>query len=209
MTTARYVTFLATTAVLLFAGCKKTADNTANYRTAINNHLATNQSCLWPQPQKFPVQVATSDSDKTAKYDALYNVGLLDRTSGDKKQLLGLINKLVTNYDLSAKGRSGWTVSIADPSTGNLCYGHREVSSIDQATASGNQPGATASIFYHYGFSSVPDWAKNGGVQTAFPDLARNLNGGQSTATLVDTNNGWIVKQGANGTSSSDGGIVQ
>ena len=207
MKTARSITLL-TAAALLFTGCKKTADNTGNYKTAINNYLATNQSCLWPEPQKFPVQVTTSDSDKTAKYDALYNQRLLDRTTGDKKELLGLIDKQVTNYDLSAKGRSSWIASSSDPGTGNLCYGHREVSSIDQATATGNQPGTTASVFYHYGFSSVPDWAKNPGLQTAFPDVPANLNGGTATATLIDTQNGWIVKQGPDGTSNVDGSIV-
>lgn len=209
MTTTRSITLFAASAVLLFAGCKKTADNTSNYKTAINNYLGTNISCLWPEPQKFPVQVTTSDSDKTAKYDALYNAGLLNRTTGDKKQLLGLINKQVTNYDLSDKGKSSWKASDSDPSTGNFCYGHREVSSIDQATATGDQPGATASIVYHYNFSSVPDWAKNAGVQTAFPGVGRNLAGGASTATLADTDHGWVVNKGSAGASNADGQIVQ
>ncbi len=209
MTPARSITLLTASAVLLFAGCKKTADNTSNYKAAINNYLATNISCLWAEPQKFPIQVNTSDSDKTAKYDALYNGGLLNRTSADKKQLLGLINKQVTNYDLSDKGRSSWTASKTDPSTGNFCYGHREVSSIDNATATGDQPGATASIAYHYGFSSVPDWAKNAGVQSAFPNVGRNLAGGTSTATLTDTDHGWVVNKGSVGASNADGQIVQ
>lgn len=210
MTTARSITlFAAASAVLLFTGCKKTADNTGNYKTAINNYLATNVSCLWPEPQKFPIQVNTSDSDKTAKYDALYNNGLLNRTTGDKKQLLGLIDKQVTNYDLSDKGKGSWKPADTDPSSGNFCYGHREVSSIDQATATGDQPGATASIAYHYGFSSVPDWAKNAGVQSAFPSVSRNLAGGTATATLTDTDHGWVVNKGTSGASNADGQIVQ
>lgn len=208
MKTVRSITLVAASAVLLFAGCKKTADNTSNYKTAINNYLGTNVSCLWSEPQKFPVQVDTSDSDKTAKYDALYNQGLLDRTTGDKKKLLGLVNKQVTNYDLSAKGKSAWTASNSDPSSGNFCYGHREVTSIDNANATGDQPGATATVAYHYDFSSVPDWAKNSGVQSAFPNVQRNLAGGASTATLTDTDNGWVVKQGSGGTSNADAGIV-
>ncbi len=208
MTTARSLTALAAAAALLFAGCKKTADNTGNYKTAINNYLGTNRSCLWPQSQKFPVQVDTSDADKTAGYDALYNQGLLNRTTGDKKKLLGLINKQVTNYDLSAKGRSSWTASNSDPSSGNFCYGHREVSSIDSAQATGNQPGATAAVAYRYTFSSVPDWARNAGVQTAFPDVSRNLAGGTATATLTDTANGWVVKAGSGGASNADTQIV-
>ena len=208
MKIARSITLLAASTALLFAGCKRTADNTSNYKTAINNYLGTNVSCLWPEPQKFPVQVDTSDSDKTAKYDALYNQGLLDRTTGDKKKLLGLINKQVTNYDLSAKGKSAWTASNTDPSSGNFCYGHREVTSIDSSNATGNNPGATATVAYRYDFSSVPDWAKNGGVQNAFPNVQRNLAGGSSSATLTDTDNGWVVKQGSGGTSNADSEIV-
>lgn len=201
---------IAATVLLLLAGCKKTADNTSNYKTAINNYLATNQSCLWPEPQKFPAQVGTSDQDKTAPFDALYDQGLLVRNTTEKKKLLGLVDKQVTNYDLSDKGRSSWTASKTDPSSGNFCYGHREVSSIDQATATGDQPGATASVAYHYDFSSAPGWAKDAGVQNAFPHVKENFAGGTATATLVDTNNGWVVKSGdGNAVSNSDGRIVQ
>ena len=209
MPPARSIALFAASAVLLFAGCKKTADNTSNYKTAINNYLATNISCLWPEPQKFPVQLNTSDSDKTAKFDALYNQGLLNRTTGDKKELLGLVSKQVTNYDLSDKGKGSWRASDADPSTGNFCYGHREVSSIDQTTVTGDQPGATAAIAYHYGFSSVPDWARNPGLQSVFPGIGRNLAGGASTATLTDTDHGWVVNKGSAGASNADRQIVQ
>ena len=203
------VTFALAAALVLCAGCKKTADNTSNYKSAINNYLATNQSCLWPEPQKFPVQVNT-DSDKTGGFDALYNQGLLVRTTAEKKKLLGLVDKQVTNYDLSPKGKSSWTASQSDPSTGNFCYGHREVSSIDTATVTGDGPGATASVAYHYTFTSVPDWAKDGGVQNSFPSVQRNLAGGVSTATLQDTSNGWVVQAPAgHSTSNADGSIVQ
>ncbi len=195
-------------ALLLAAGCKKTADNTSNYKTAINNYLGTNVSCLWPSPHKFPDQVDT-DSDKTAGYDALYNQGLLVRKTAEKKKLLGLVNKQVSDYDLSDKGKSSWTASKTDPSSGNFCYGHREVSSIDNATATGNQPGATASVAYHYTFSSVPDWAKDGGLQNSFPNLQRNLAGGTATANLKDTENGWVVDAGTGSSSNADGTIVQ
>lgn len=197
-------TLAVASAFLFAAGCKKTADNTSNYKTAINNYLATNKSCLWTSPHKFPDQVDT-DSDKTGEYDALYNQGLLVRKTTEKKELLGLKSKQVTDYDLSDKGRSSWTASQSDPSSGNFCYGHREVKSIDNATATGDQPGATASVAYHYDFSSVPDWAKDGGLQNAFPNVKRNLAGGTATASLKDTDNGWVVDQGSNGASNADG----
>ncbi len=159
---------------------------------------------------KFPVQIDTSNNDKTAAYDALYNQGLLNRTTGDKKKLLGLINKQVTNYDLSDKGRGSWTASQGDPSYGNFCYGHREVTSIDNTSATGDQPGATASIMYHYDLASVAGWARDGGIQNAFPAVKENLAGGQATATLTDTSNGWQVQAPAQrDTSNSGGNVVQ
>ena len=203
-------TLLCASALLLAAGCKKTADNTANYKGAINSYLSQNQSCLWPEPVKLPVQVNTSDAEKTAGYDALYNQGLLNRTSSDKKKLFGLVNKQVTTYDLSDKGRGSWTASQGDPSYGNFCYGHREVTTVDSATATGDQPGATASVMYHYDFASAAGWAKDGGVQNAFPDVKENLAGGQGTATLLDTPNGWQVQAPAKHlTSDVDGKVVQ
>lgn len=135
--------------------------------------------------------------------------GLLVRKTEEKKKLLGLVDKQVTDYDLSDKGKSSWTASQTDPSTGNFCYGHREVSSIDTATATGDQPGATASVAYHYDFSSAPGWAKDGGVQNAFPNVQRNLAGGTATATLRDTQSGWVVEAPKAGTSNADGSIVQ
>ena len=209
-TYAYRATIAATAAMLCLAGCKKTADNTANYKSALNTYLSQNASCLWAQPVKFPVQVGTADANKTAGYDALFNQGLLARTSGDKKQLLGLIDKQVTNYDLTPKGQGVWKASPGDPSYGNLCYGHREVSSIDQSTATGDQPGATASVAYHYGFTSVPDWARDAGVQNAFPNVRANLAGGAATATLLDTSSGWQVQAPAKGNvSNADGSVVQ
>ncbi len=203
-------TVVAAGALLLFSGCNKKADNTGNYKSAINTYLTQNQSCLWQDPVKFPVQVNTSDTDKTAGYDALYNQGLLNRTTGEKRKLLGFVDKQVTNYDLSDKGRSSWTASQSDPSYGNFCYGHREVTTIDNTSTTGDQPGATASVMYHYDLASVAGWAKDGGVQNAFPGVRADLAGGQGTATLIDTNNGWQVQAPAkHSTSDANGKVVE
>ncbi len=202
-------TLALATVFLLASGCKRTSDHTLEYRNAIDTYLATNQSCLWPQPQKLPVQLATS-SDQTGAFDALYNQGLLVRTTAEKKQLLGLIDKQVTNYDLSPQGKRSWIASQTDPSTGNFCYGHRVITAIDSSTATGDQPGATASVAYHYTFTAVPPWARDGGIQNAFPNVQRNLLGGIATATLQDSQNGWIVQAHAvHSTSNADGSIVQ
>lgn len=197
-------------AALLFAGCKKTADNTLNYKSAINTWYASNPSCLWDASKQLPHQVTTADTDKTTHYDALFDQGLLTRVSGDKKALLGLISKQVTTYDLSEKGRSAWTADTAQPGFGNFCYGHREVSSIDSATPNNGQPGATTVVTFHYTFTGAPDWAKAAETQTAFPRIQTDMAGGSATATLIDTPNGWQVQTPTHKpVTNADGKIVE
>ena len=128
----------------LFAGCKKTADNTMNYKSAINSYYSAHPACLWQQPKQFPVQVGASDTDKTAPYDALVDQGLLMRSTSEKK--IVIVSKRETNYDLSSNGRSAWTADPNQPGFGNFCYGHRSVMSIDNATPNNGQPGAMATV---------------------------------------------------------------
>ncbi len=200
-------------ALLLAGGCKKTADNTSNYKAAIDAFYSAHPACLWDTPQKFPVQVDASDNSKTSRYDALFDQGLLTRTTGEKKVLI-VASKQVTNYDLSDKGRSAWTADITQPGYGNFCYGHRSVSSIDSSTPNNGQPGATTQVSYRYSFSGAPGWAQAAETQNAFPEVKNDLAGnGTGTATLQDTSNGWQVTQmsglGAHLVTGADGKIVE
>ena len=196
---------------LLFAGCKKTADNTLNYKSAINTYYSAHPACLWSQPKQFPVQAETSDTIKSQTFDALLVHGLLTRTPGDKKKLLGLVDKQVNNYDLSDKGRSAWTADTTQPGFGNFCYGHRSVSSIDSATPNNGQPGATSTVNYRWTFDGAPDWAKSAEVQNVYPNVRTNLAGnGTSAKTLVDTNDGWQVQPSTgNSATAADGSVVE
>src|SRR6187402_1465866 len=110
------------TAAFLVTGCKKTDDNKLNFTNAINTYYAAHPACLWDQPVKFPVQVTTSDTSKTAGYDALVDQGLLQRTTAEKKVFI-IASKQVTNYDVSDKGRAAWTTDPTQPGYGNFCYG--------------------------------------------------------------------------------------
>jgi hypothetical protein len=209
MTPLRKITLCAT-ALLLIAGCKKTTDNTLNYKAAINAYYSANPSCLWSHSQQFPTQVAASNNDQTAPFAALVDQGLLTRTTSEKKIII--ISKQEINYDLSDKGRSNWTADPSQPGYGNFCYGHRSVQSIDSSTPNNAQPGATTVVNYHYTFSGAPDWAKAAETQTAFPRLQADLSGsGTASATLVDTTNGWSVQTPppSSTTTPADGKIVQ
>jgi hypothetical protein len=207
---------LGATALLLIAGCKKTTDNTSNYKAAIDGWYSAHPACLWSSPQQFPTQVAASNTDQAAPFAALVDQGLLTRTTSEKKIII--ISKQEVNYDLSDKGRSAWTADANQPGYGNFCYGHSSVSSIDNATPNNAQPGATTVVSYHYGFSGAPDWAKTAEMQNAFPQLKTDLSGnGTASATLVDTSNGWQVQTpppsnfhtDSNPATPADGKIVQ
>ena len=198
-------------AAMLATGCKKTADNTLNYKSALDTYYTAHPSCLWPQPMQFPAQVDASDTAKTSPYDALYDQGLLTRTSDEKKVFI-VASKRVTNYDLSDKGRSTWTADTTQPGFGNFCYGHRTTQSIDSALPNSGQPGATTQVSYHFGFSGAPAWAQAAETQNAFPQVKDDLANGSATATLIDTNNGWQVQPPATSSqpvTGADGKIVE
>ena len=199
--------------VLVASGCKKTADNSVNYRSAINAYYASRPACLFADPVKLPAQQRTKDNPATAPYDALVDQGMLARTTDEKKKLL-VFSEQVTNYDLSDKGRAAWTASQTQPGYGNFCYGTRTVSSIDSATPASDQPGATTTVSYHAGISGAPGWATAAETQTAFPQVATDVASGIGTAVLQNTTNGWVVTKGPAGAgkvkaTSADGKIVE
>jgi hypothetical protein len=198
----------------LAAGCSKKADNSINYTSAINTYYSAHPACLFSQPTQFPTQKTTSDTSSTAPFDALVDQGLLVRTTAEKKVLI-IASKQVTNYDLSANGRSAWTPDTNQPGFGNFCYGHRKVSTIDSSTPTTSDPGATTQIAYHYTFSDAPSWATAAETKTAFPQVVTDLSGPQaSTATLTNTSSGWQVTSTPDThtgtpTTAADGKIVQ
>jgi hypothetical protein len=193
---APYFFSLFCASLLLVPGCNKQTNSNANYEAAINDYYKAHPSCLWSQPKKFPVQAATSDDAKTQGYDALTDAGLLTRTTGEKKVLI-VASKQVNNYDVSDKGRSTWTSDSTQPGYGNFCYGHRDVTSIDNVTTGADNSGnKTAQVNYHYKISDAAPWANTAEMKTAFPDLASALSAPQTdTAALVMTGDHWQIKQ--------------
>ncbi len=198
--------------MLILAGCNKKADNSINYKSAINSYYSAHPSCLFSQPVQFPAQKTTSDQSSTAPYDALVDQGLLVRTTAEKKVFI-VASKQVTNYDLSSTGRSAWTADTTEPGFGNFCYGHRSVSSLDSSTPTSSDAGATTQVSYHYSISDAPSWASAAETKNAFPNVASDLAGPQAaSATLTNTANGWQVTTAPDGktpASSADGKIVQ
>jgi hypothetical protein len=196
------------TIILLVVGCNKKEDNTTNLTSAINTYYSAHPACLWADPLKFPVQAETSDTSKTAVYDALVDQGLLVRTTAEKKKMI-IASKQVNNYDLSDKGRSAWTADVNQPGYGNFCYGHRKVTSIDSSTPTTSAAGATTQVIYHYTLTDSPAWATAAETQNAYPQLRSELAGPQTgQATLTNTNNGWQVSAVRSARSATTGGQI-
>ncbi len=181
--------------LLLTAGCssKKTASKD-NFKKAIGNYYNAHPECVWSSPVKFPVEADPNKGDQTAGYDALTDAGLLTRTSAQKKVFI-FGSKQVNDYDLSSKGRSDWTPDAKQPGYGNFCFGHRDVTTIDDFTTSNDNNGAqVANVGYHYSISGISDWAESNEMKTAFPTIQAGISGAKvDKATLINTDNGWQV----------------
>ena len=176
-------------------GCNKHVDNTIHFTDAINTYYAAHPVCLWQSSMKFPAQADTKDTSKTAGFDALVDQGMLSRTTAEKKVMI-VASKQVTNYDLSDQGRSAWVADVDMPGSGNFCYGHRKVSTIDSSTPASSERGATTQVAYHYTLADAAAWATAEETQNAFPQIRQNLSGPQTgTATLIETNEGWKMAQ--------------
>ena len=177
---------------MLAAGCNRGNNTDLDYKTAINDHFKAFPTCIWSQSKKFPVQAATADDSKTEGYDALTQEGLLTRTTAEKKVFI-VASKQVNNYDLSDQGRTSWTPDSSQPGYGNFCYGHREVTSIDNSTLGTNETGAkTVDVAYHYQIANVANWANSPEMKTAYPNLAAALGSNPSDrAILMVTGDHW------------------
>jgi hypothetical protein len=174
----------------LAAGCSSKKDaNKTNFKDAINTYYSAHPECLWTTAVKFPTRADTSDTSKTAGYDALTDQGMLARAQDSRKVFI-FGTKQVSDYDLTDKGRAAWTADPQQPGFGNFCYGHRDVTSVDDLTANGG----TGTANYHYQLGGVASWADNAEVKTAFPAVQANLAGPMSDkANLVLGDNGWVM----------------
>lgn len=186
---------LLASSCLFLAGCSsKKAATKENFKSAIGNYYNAHPECIWSSPVKFPVEADPKAGDQTAGYDALTDAGLLTRSTAQKKVFI-FGSKQVNDYDLSSKGRSIWTPDQTQPGYGNFCFGHRDVTAVDDFTTSNDNNGAQiANVDYHYTISGVADWAKSTEMKTAFPTIQADLSGAKvDKATLINTDDGWQV----------------
>ena len=132
--------------------------------------------------QSFRVEERTQEVINLDKQrmDAMMKAGLLKEPTEDK-------SIHVEVYDLTAAG---------ERAAGNFCYGHREITSIDNFTPPTKAANGMlqSQVAYHYKMMDVPVWAKTDDMLKAFPEMAKALAGdatGQNT--LANAGVGWQV----------------
>jgi hypothetical protein len=177
------------------AGCKKNANDTTAFKSALNAHM---RAARLPGGAHQVSGQADTSNDEQTKHDALTDAGLLARKAEEKKRFL-VGSKSVNNYDLSEQGRSVWTPDTTQPGYGNFCFGHPEVSSIDGYTPTDDSQ-THYSVTYHVVLGSVSSWQNMAEVKNTFPKVSAETSGQYITMVArTKTANGWRVKnvQGA------------
>jgi hypothetical protein len=190
-------------AVALGSGCKKNEVDKGAFKSAINNYLSAKQTCLWTEPIKLPVQADTKNDEQTKGFDALTDAGMLTRASAEKKRFL-VGSKQVNNYDLSDQGRAKWTADASQPGYGNFCYGHAEVTSIDNYTPA-TDDATQYTVTYRYETNSLPAWVNTAEMKTAFPKLNDATAPQAGTANLTKSSDGWMVQNAQPAASGATG----
>jgi hypothetical protein len=164
-------------ATFLLSACNtKTTPTPENFAAALNAWFPDHPDCLLTGSIHFPFE--TGDPVLIKQMDALTTAQILELHRAPMLH--------VTRYVLTPAGTRAGT---------HLCFGHREIKSIDSWT-----PPATANGFsetqvsYHYTLMDTPIWAKTPEVVAAFPKLAEELSGNATDrATLALTRVNWSV----------------
>jgi hypothetical protein len=174
-------------------GCGKRVDQ-ADFTSAINKSFVGHHECVWPEPIKLPARADISKDEKIRVYKALTDAGLLIRGSAEAERSLGG-SRQVFKYELSDKGHAAWIPEPNEPGYGNFCFGHFNVTAIDDATPDNPTNPTRYTVKYRYEVEGIPDWASTPESMRIFPKFAEDTSIQAATTTLVkDDNGGWVVK---------------
>jgi len=175
------------------SGCKKEVDRT-EFLSAINKSYAGHHECVWPEAFKLPAKVDISKDEKTAAYNALADAGLLIREPEIGK---GGLTQMV-KYELSDKGHAAWRADEKQSGYGNFCFGHFNVTAVDNATPDNAASPTEYTVKYEYEVEGIPDWARTPESMRTFPKVAADTSIQSATTTLVKGDDGgWVVKAGS------------
>lgn len=158
-------------------GCTgtKNAPTPQNFTLALNAWFVNHPNCLFPNI-RFPFE--TTDKATTKQMDSLVKSLLLEKSEE--------MSIHASRYTVSAAG-----ARFAP----RFCYGHREITSIDNSTPLAVVGGfKETTVNYHYVMKEVPVWAKSPDVLAAFPEMAQAIqNESTGTSRLAQTISSWQV----------------
>ncbi|HEY2471573.1 MAG TPA: hypothetical protein VGI45_27550 [Terracidiphilus sp.] len=178
---------------ILSTACKKETIDKGQFKSAINSYLGGRHDCVWPEPVKMPAEADPSKDERTRDFDALTDAGLLARAPEEKKRFL-IGSKPVNLYDLSDKGHAAWIPDPHQPGYGNFCFGHFNVTSVDNYTPDDPSNPTQYAVNYHYEVEGIPSWANTAESRLTFPKIAADTSIQTATVTIVKgTNGGWAV----------------
>ncbi len=174
---------------LLICGCQTKYERQAAFTAALNNYYSVRQDCLFPDSIKFPIAGATLNGDRKNEFDALVNVGLLQRAAAHKTKHQASPGE----YELSNIGRLDWTADQARMGYGIFCFGHPQVNAIQNSTEIAGATPTRYKVSYRDRVI-LPAWAEEPQVEKAFPKVVQESSGETSTATMIKSNSGWKVQ---------------
>ncbi len=173
-------------AIGILAGCgDQRVANKRSLEHALNRDYSVNADCLFSKALPFPFEVSVKDkllAQTRSRLDALVEAGLLTREESIRK------NEVVNRYSITASGAQV-------EGHGRFCYGRRQVTSVEKFTPPVDYQGMPLTkVEYHFVLKDSAGWAKQEEVRNAFPDVAKSLQQSPvDEATLVLTNNGWVL----------------
>lgn len=187
---------LITTLLVAPTACKKQIDP-APFITALDKSYAGQHVCLWAEPVKLPAEFDPSKDARVRDFDALTDAGLLVRENVvTPKPHLPPVK--TNKYTLSDKAHSAWISDPDHPDSGNICFGHFNVTNVDKATPNDPANPTQYTVAYRYEVEGIPGWARTPESMRAFPKIADDTTLQSATATLVKAPDGsWTVTTSA------------
>ena len=191
-------------AVLAMGGCGAGGPDEAEFRAAIDQHLAETPKCIGDVAWRLPADVRREHDPALephhaamlARLDALVELGLV-RATPVPDAAWGR----PMSYELTEAGKRFYREFPAgrwDPRkpVGAFCYGTPGVDSILRYTEPTETTGETQTeVTYTYMLREVANWARDPILRRLDPTLDREIGGRspEARAILVKTSDGWRV----------------
>ncbi len=181
---------------VITTGCKPAVDR-APFKAAINKSFNGKHVCVWPEAIKLPAQVDPSKDERIRDFMALADAGLLMRETEEKSHAQVGTNQ-IDKFDLSDQGHSAWAPDPGRPGYGNFCFGHFNVTAIDDAKPDTPSNPTQYTVKYRYEVEGIPAWARTPESMRAFRNIAADTAIQSATAMLVKGPDGaWQVQSTA------------